>query len=152
MKQIEKTMSLITIVMALFMLVSFSKETNNKNKIVSRWVLTSHTSNFYDENGVFLGPEHGFWNVTGQVMEFTSSGSIMANDSFIGTYTIQDETLTILEEGETTVFSIENLTSSELSFKKENKDVAYELRDEYNQVVGVFYGCTQVIEYVFERE
>ena len=76
----------------------------------------------------------------------------MANDSFIGTYTIQDETLTILEEGETTVFSIENLTSSELSFKKENKDVAYELRDEYNQVVGVFYGCTQVIEYVFERE
>ena len=154
MKQLKKTMSLITIVMALFMLVSCSKETNNKNKIVGRWVLTSQTSNFYDENGVFLGPEHGFWSLTGQgqVMEFTSSGSIMANDSFIGTYTIQDETLTILEEGETIVFSIENLTSSELSFKIENRDLAYELRDEYNQVVEVFYGCTQVIEYIFERE
>ena len=152
MKPIEKTISLITIVMARFMLVSCSKEMNNKNKIVGRWVLTSHTSNFYNENGVFLGPEHGFWNGTGQIMEFTSSGSITANDSFIGTYTIQDETLTILEEGETIVFSIENLTSSELSFKRENRDMTYELRDEYNQVVEVFYGCTQIIEYVFERE
>lgn len=152
MKQFEKTLSLITIVMALFMLVSCSKETNNKNNIVGRWVLISHTSSFYDKNGVFLGPEHGFWSLTGQVMEFTSSGSITANDSFLGTYTIKDKTLTILEEGETIAFSIENLTSSELSFKREIRDVTYELRDEFNQVVEVFYGCTQVIEYKFERE
>jgi len=123
MKQTQKKITFLVFVMALLIISSCSKESSYQSKIVGRWGSNSYTVSAYDSDGVLL---NSYVDNTETIWEFTSDGLIYLNHAYFGTYTIQDDNLTLYINSVSVWASIIKLTNSVFSFSIEFKEWDYE--------------------------
>lgn len=153
MKHIRNLIAIIAIAMPLLFSSSCSKESNYKNRIIGRWVITSYSGFLYNEMGdlissssnndyfvgSFFGSILGSGISMGKTIEFTTDGHVLINDENKGSYSINNETIIMYRlNSNKEIHSIEKLSSSSLSITTERRNVTYELRNEYNEILGVF--------------
>lgn len=109
---------------------------NNENTIVGRWKDVNQINEWYDGNGTLLNSlEEGS---NGTTIEFATNGSIKIvehGETIEGTYTLQDNILTI-SHAETLTYSVEQLTNSTMSLKRELRNQHYIIVDENNIAIG----------------
>ena len=163
MKHIRNLIVIIAIAMPLLFSSSCSKESNYKNRIVGRWVVTSYSGFLYNEMGdlIYSYDSNDYYNWgsilgsgihMGKIIEFTLDGRVLINDDYKGSYSINNETIILyrLYSNEET-FSIEKLSSSSFSITKERRNVMYDLRDENNNELGIFYDGVTIENIGFDK-
>ena len=144
MKQIKKTVAFLLFAVTLLFTSSCSKENDSNSKIIGRWIITDHNCYIYAGDGSLVsswGNNSIYTDDIGEIYEFSTNGSVLINNTLIGTYTIHDKIVSICHSNSSRIdnLSIEKLTNKTMSLKEEIDNYEYELRDENNNFIGVFY-------------
>ena len=171
MKHIRNLIVIIAIVMPLVFSNSCSKESNYKNRIIGRWVITSYSGYLYNEMGELLGSSsstnsnhYNYYGSNyrlilgslinmGKIIEFTSDGRVLVNDEYKGSFLINNNETIIMYglKSNEEIYTIEKLSSSSLSITKERRNVMYDLRDENNNELGTFYDGVAKESFGFDK-
>ena len=115
MKKLQKTLAFLLFAVTLLFTSSCSKDNDNSNKIIGRWIITDHNCYIYAGDGSLVtswGSNSIYINDVGEIYEFCSNGSMLINNTLYGTYTIQDGAITVQRQNssETGTMSIEKIT------------------------------------------
>ena len=153
MKHKQKLIAIIVITIPLLIACSCSKDNSYQNRIIGRWFVTNYMDCLYTGDGSQLySISYGGNYSIGEVVEFTSSGKVLIDNTYKGTYTIHNETITLCDlDSEIEIYSIVDLTNSIFSITNEQRNVAYDPRDENNNYIGTFYDGIYITSYKFER-
>lgn len=134
-KMKQKVLALLLFAMTL-VISSCSKEVDDKH-LIGVWKCTNYKYEFFDGNGNLINSYDSSEGIDGEgfTIEFLSNGSFIEyypeehND---GTYTLKGKTLSLfyIVSAERLTCSIEQLTESSMSWKKEVRNLPYPPSDD----------------------